>query len=317
MRSPGFSSVTLGIAFFTAGMPAQPARQIDFARDIQPLFRDQCYSCHGPTVQSNNFRLDRRRDSMPNRVGANGARIIPGNAANSRVYLRITGQAGLQMPPTGALAAEQISLIKTWIDEGAKWPDELANEAPSAPQDPQAAKMMDRLRVGDHMGFEKLLKKNPKSAKGQGRAGVTPLMYAALYGDTRAVSELLDQGANPNTKNDAGATALLWAVDSSEATGILLERGAEPNVRSADGSTPLMIAAAQVGSAEAVKLLLDHGAKLGGNVLGRAAPSGDETVMRLLIGRGAEKERLPGDLGTRTGCPGCANLLRGWPPRMI
>src|SRR5215472_6318700 len=181
-----FLEVTFGIVLLAAGVQAQTAGKVDFARDIQPLFRDHCYSCHGPTVQTNNFRLDRRRDSMPNRVGANGARIIPGHAANSRVYLRIIGQAGLQMPPTGPLTTEQIALVKTWIDEGAEWPDELANEAPSAPQDTHAAQMLDALRRGDHAGFERLLKQNPNSAKGQGTAGVTPLMYAALYGDARA-----------------------------------------------------------------------------------------------------------------------------------
>ncbi len=160
-----------------------------------------------PGIQSNNFRLDRRRDSLPNRVGANGARIIPGNAANSRVYLRITGQAGLQMSPTGPLTVEQIAIVKSWMDQGAEWPDDLANEVPSIPQDPQAAKMLDVLRRGDHAGFEKLLKGNSESAKGRGEGGVTPLMYAALYGDTRALIELLDHGADPNMKNEAGATA--------------------------------------------------------------------------------------------------------------
>ena len=311
IRRPGFSDVTLGIALFATGVQAQTVGKIDFARDIQPLFREHCYSCHGPTVQTNNFRLDRRRDSMPNRVGANGARIIPGDSTSSRVYLRIIGQAGLQMPPNGPLAAEKIALVKTWIDQGAEWPDEMANEAPPAPRDPQAAKMLDALRRGDHVGFEKLLKENPKSAKGQGAAGVTPLMYAALYGDTRALVELLDKGADPDTKNDAGATALLWAVDDAEATGILLEHGAKPNVRSADGLTPLMVALARLGSADVVKLLLDHGAKPEGNVVGRAAVIGDEALMRLLIDRGAERKPLPNNLGTQSGCQPCVDLLLG------
>lgn len=247
---------------------------------------------------------------MPNRVGANGARVVPGKSASSRVYLRITGQAGLQMPPTGALTPDQIAIVKAWIDQGAEWPDELANEAPSAPQDQQAAKMMDALRRGDRTAFEKLLRENPKSAKGQGAGGSTPLMYATLYGDARSVALLLDKGADPNTKNDAGATALLWAVDEPEATRLLLEHGADPNVRSADGLTPLLLAANHLGSGDVVKLLLDHGAKLEGQpVLTRAAAAGDEAVMRMLIERGADKKNLPADLGTRSGCQACVDLL--------
>ena len=116
---------------------AQSPERIDFSRDIQPLLRTNCYGCHSASLQSGNFRLDRRRDSMPNRVGANGARIVPGDSAASRLYRRVAGsEAGLQMPPTGALWPEEITTIKTWIDQGAEWPDELAGETPSPPQDP-------------------------------------------------------------------------------------------------------------------------------------------------------------------------------------
>ena len=293
-----------------ASLLAQSAAKIEFDRDIQPLLRSQCYACHGPAVQSNNFRLDRRRDSLPNRVGANGARIVPGNSAASRLYLRITGQAGLQMPPTGALSPEQIAIIKTWIDQGADWPDELANDAPSAPQDPQAARMMDALRRGDRPAFAKLLHDHPGSATCRGAGGATPLMYAALYGNAHAVELLLLKGADPNVRNDAGATALLWAVDDTEAARLLLEHGADPNIRSADGLTPLVLAAAHYGSTDILKLLLDHGAKLQGQaVLAKAAAAGDEAAIRLLLARGAEKRLLPVDLATRSGCDGCAALL--------
>jgi len=305
-----FIRIAIGIALFAQGSPGQVAGKVDFARDVLPLFQTYCYGCHGPAVQQNNFRLDRRRDSLPNRVGANGARVVPGISASSRLYLRITGQAGLQMPPTGALTQEQIAVIKAWIDQGAEWPDELANEAPSVPQDQQAARMMDALRRGDRTAFEKLLRENPKSAKGLGSGGSTPLMYAALYGDARSVGLLLDKGADPNAKNDAGATALLWAVDEPEATRLLLEGGADPNIRSADGLTPLLLAADHRGSDAIVKLLLDHGAKLEGQpVLTRAAAAGDEATMRMLIERGADKKPLPADLGTRSGCQACVDLL--------
>jgi ankyrin repeat protein len=309
-RSRCFAALIIGIALSAPVSSAQIAPKIDFARDIQPLFRTACYGCHGPALQSNNFRLDRRRDSLPNRVGANGARVVPGNSAASRLYLRVTGQAGLQMPPTGALSSEQIGIIKAWIDQGAEWPDELAGEAPLAPQDPQAAKLMESLRRGDRTAFEKLLREGPRAARGQGPGGSTPLMYAALYGDTRSANLLLQKGADPNTRNDAGATALLWAVDDAETTRLLLEHDADPNVRSADGLTPLLLAAARFGSGDVVKLLLDHGAKPDGQpVLARAATAGDEAVMRMLIERGDDRKTLPPDLALRSPCPACVDLL--------
>lgn len=294
-------------------LSAQTSRDVDFARDVQPLLRANCYGCHGPTLQNGNLRLDRRRDAMPNRVGANGARIVPGNSGVSRVYLRVSGTtAGLQMPPSGALPSEQIATIKAWIDQGAEWPDALAGDTPSPPQDPQAVRLMEALRTGHRTEFERALQASPSAAKSRGVGGSTPLMFAALYGDATAMRLLLDSGADADARNDAGATALLWAVDDVEKTRLLLSHGADPNVRSDDGATPLLLAAGRFGSLDIVKALLDGGAKLAGQpAFGRAAGAGDEAVMRLLLERGAPRTNSGRDLSfaMRSSCSRCVDLL--------
>jgi ankyrin repeat protein len=297
-----------------ARLSAQPpATTVDFARDVQPLLRANCYGCHGPALQNANLRLDRRRDVMPNRVGANGARIVPGNSGVSRVYVRIAGNSGgLQMPPSGPLSAEQIATIKAWIDQGAEWPDALAGDTPSPPQDPQAARLMDALRAGRQAEFERLLKASPRAAQSKGIGGSTPLMFAALYADASAVRLLLENGADPNARNDAGATALLWAIDDAPKTQVLLSHGADPNVRSDDGATPLLLAAGRFGSLDVVKALLDGGAKLAGQpVFGRAAGSGDEAVMRLVLERGGARANAGRDIAfaMRSSCSPCVDLL--------
>jgi len=309
------SLLLLIVATFAAGASggtsAQSPERIDFARDIQPLLRANCYSCHGAALQNANFRLDRRRDSMPNRVGANGARIVPGNSTASRLYLRVSGnQAGLQMPPTGALRPEEINAIKAWIDQGAEWPDELAGEAPSPARDPIAADLLTAIRRGDRRRFDQLLNANPRAARATGSGGITPLMYAGLYGDAASARTLLDMGADPNARNDAGATALMWAVDDVEATRLLLDRGADPNLRSADGRTALVLAAVRPGASDVVKALLDGGARLDGEpVVSQAADAGDGAMMRLLVDRGANTAALPTDLAMRTGCADCVEML--------
>src|SRR5215470_677404 len=92
---------------------AQSPSRVDFGRDVQPILREHCISCHGPTQQMQGLRLDRRRDAMS--IG--GRRVIfPGDSASSRLYLRIDGNTlGLQMPPTGTLSSEQVRIIKSWI----------------------------------------------------------------------------------------------------------------------------------------------------------------------------------------------------------
>jgi ankyrin repeat protein len=109
--------------------------------------------------------------------------------------------------------------------------------------------MMDALRAGDRATFQKNLGDNPKAANLTGPGGTTPLMYAALYGDADSVRRLLEAGADPNARNESGATALMWAVDDPERTKLLLERKANPNARSENGRTPLLIAADRFGSA--------------------------------------------------------------------
>jgi ankyrin repeat protein len=294
---------------------AQSPEKIDFARDVQPLLRANCYGCHNATLASGNFRLDRRRDSMPNRVGANGARIVPGNSEVSRLFQRVSGsQAGLQMPPTGALKPEEIHTIKLWIDQGAEWPDALAGETPSPPQDPVATQLLDAIRRGDRAGVAQLLKQSPNAARTTGFGGITPLMYAALYRDAASARLLLDAGADPNVRNDAGATALMWAVDDLDITRmLLLERAADPNVRSADGRSALVLAAGRNGAADVVKVLLEQGAMVDfDTVLTPAADAGDPAIIRMFLDRGAGSGTMPADLAMRSDCADCVRQLLLW-----
>jgi ankyrin repeat protein len=292
---------------------------VDFVRDVQPILRQSCYGCHGPTEQQSNFRLDRRRDAMR---GGTGPVIGPGNSEASRLFLRLTGnEYGPQMPPTGALNPNQIATIKAWIDQGAEWPDSASGEGTPVVPDPSAVRAMDALRAGDQSAFKSLIAANPKIGSLKGVGGSTPLMYAVLYGDATAVKQLVDAGADPNVRNEAGATALMWAVHDVEKARLLIERGADVNAKSDDGRTPLMIAAGVSGGSSLVKLLLDRGASVNVSApgligettpLAEAAYAGDEATVRLLIERGANVNAAgpaPLGLAMRAQCGGCVELL--------
>ncbi len=309
---------------------AQVPEKVDFARDVQPILRQNCYGCHGPTQQMNNLRLDRRRDALR---GGTIAVIGRGNSEGSHLYLRLVGKdtmPGQTMPPTGPLPPQQIATIKAWIDQGAEWPDEASGEAPPAPVDPTAAKAMDALRAGDRRAFAALAASNPKIGSLKGPGGSTPLMFAVLYGDAATVKQLLDAGADPNVKNEAGATALMWAVNDLAKAQLLIEHGADVNARSDDRRTPLMIAAGLPGAAPLVKLLLDRGATvnvkapglLGDTTpLAEAAYTGDEAIFRLLVEHGADVNAAgPTTLGLslRQQCMGCVELaMKSTPPPLL
>jgi ankyrin repeat protein len=302
-----------------AASAVQNNGKIDFIRDVQPLLKQHCTGCHGPTQQMNSFRLDRRSSAMR---GGTFLVIVPGNSELSRLYLRLTGKApGPQMPPTGPLSPEQIATFKAWIDQGAEWPDAVSGDVQPTPSDPRAVRLAEALQNGDLQSFKKRLGEDPKAANLRAFGGATPLMYAALHGDTESVRLLLESGADPNMRNDAGATALMWATDNAEKTRLLLERGAEVNAKSENGRTPLLIAARRFGSAPVVKLLLEHGADPSGKSadifgditpLTEAARVGDAEVMRMLIARGA-KPKSAGPLALhfamRSNCAQCADML--------
>ena len=257
MGTARLMALAIGIIWGLRVAHAEDTRVVDFARDIQPLFRTHCVDCHGPDEQKNGFRLDRRPDAMR---GGTGTMIGPGSAASSLLYLRLVGnQYGRQMPLDGPLSQNEIDTIKAWIDQGAKWPDGLAGESPLPPPNPMAVRLMTAIREGDRATFESMLRDDSAVTNLKGPGGSTPLMYAALYGDAEMVRVLLAKGANPNVSNEAGATALMWAVDDRSKTRLLIERGADVNARSLDGRTPIMVAAARAGSSDVLTSLLDKG----------------------------------------------------------
>jgi len=303
----------------TPSLWAQTTHKIDFGRDVLPIFRQNCIGCHGPSQQMAGLRLDRRSSVLKQGT----RRVVPGGLDNSLLYHRLIGnEFGLQMPPTGPLRPEQINLIKTWIEEGAEWPAELANEADLPPSNAKAVAMVDALRTGNRQLFMKFVAEDPKLLNARGPEGSTPFMYAVLYSDAATLEQLLKKGADPNVRNDAKASALMWAATDLEKTRVLLAYHADVNARSDNFRTPLMIAARRPGGARIVKLLLDHGANPNPsmNPSGESSPllesatAGDSETMQLLLDHDADVKDVGGfalGLAIATNCSKCVDLLVG------
>ena len=112
-----------------------PARvQVDFYRDIEPLLKEQCLSCHGPVQQLSGLRLDSRTAALAG--GNSGVAIKPGSSSDSKLIHLVAGlKEALRMPMNGApLTTEQVGLLRAWIDQGVVWP-EPARSSQSTPEE--------------------------------------------------------------------------------------------------------------------------------------------------------------------------------------
>ena len=106
-----------------AKLPPPAARQVDFVKDVQPIFAEHCIQCHGEKRQEAAFRLDDKAVVLAG--GELGVALVPGKSTES---LLIHFVAGLRpegrMPKKGdPLTPEQIGILRAWIDQGADFPD--------------------------------------------------------------------------------------------------------------------------------------------------------------------------------------------------
>jgi hypothetical protein len=118
MRLPALALLSICCLLPRGGL----AQQVDFAGDIQPIFKRSCTGCHGPTQQLGQLRLDSRQALLHG--GASQGVVAPGDPDASPLYQRIAGLgAGARMPMGGELPSAEIDLIKRWIEQGATWND--------------------------------------------------------------------------------------------------------------------------------------------------------------------------------------------------
>jgi mono/diheme cytochrome c family protein len=126
--------VCYSLALLAIITTARASRAADFDRQIRPLLSDHCFQCHGPDQEQRQaeLRLDTREF-----LEGDARIVIPGAAATSELYRRITAtDPDERMPPASSkrqLTAEQIALIRDWIEAGANWQEHWSFVAPQRP----------------------------------------------------------------------------------------------------------------------------------------------------------------------------------------
>ena len=106
------------------------AEKISYAREILPILSDKCFFCHGPDKekQEADLRLDIREDAIK------ALAWDPKNPSESEALIRIFSSDRKEvMPPPKShltLTEKEKNLVKTWVEQGAKYEAHWAYTAP-------------------------------------------------------------------------------------------------------------------------------------------------------------------------------------------
>jgi Planctomycete cytochrome C len=113
------------LAVFSFPALGQGQKDISYKNDIRPILNDYCLSCHQPGGKGyEKSGLDMRTYQSLMKGTKYGAVIKPGDSFASTLIMLVEGRAdpSIKMPfgINGNLSKEKISLLKKWIDQGAK-----------------------------------------------------------------------------------------------------------------------------------------------------------------------------------------------------
>ena len=140
--------LALGIAAAARGegdaIPAAgdaKSRPVNFAREVRPILSDNCFACHGPDDRARkaSLRLD-TKDGAFAKLESDALAIVPGQPDESELIQRIESNVSeLRMPPKKSgkhLSADQVAVLRRWIEQGAPWSTHWAFDPPKKPMLP-------------------------------------------------------------------------------------------------------------------------------------------------------------------------------------
>lgn len=95
---------------------------IEYSKHIEPIFENRCTVCHSGSIVEGKFDMSSYAGVM--KGGKRGTAVVPGKSADSNLFLFCTRQKKPIMPPKSEepCTPQEVTLIKAWIDQGAKAP---------------------------------------------------------------------------------------------------------------------------------------------------------------------------------------------------
>jgi hypothetical protein len=123
------AGLAFGIYYLSNQKQGKQNTEISYNRDIRPILSDKCFLCHGPDANTRKagLRLDLQNGAFAElQVNKGHFAIVPGSPEESELIRRIesTDPAVLMPLPESnlpQLTPEEITVLKQWIKEGAKY----------------------------------------------------------------------------------------------------------------------------------------------------------------------------------------------------
>ncbi|HEY1187441.1 MAG TPA: c-type cytochrome domain-containing protein [Gemmata sp.] len=100
---------------------------VEYGKDIEPIFEKKCMVCHSGTELRGKYDMSTHEKVMKGGSKRGAKVVVPGKSAESFLFLSCARLTQPMMPPKTdePLDSKELTLIKLWIDEGAKAPTSM------------------------------------------------------------------------------------------------------------------------------------------------------------------------------------------------
>lgn len=187
--------IAVAVYFFVNRSP-----QIDFSTDVKPILNSKCIACHGGVTAKGGFSVLFPEEALGITESGKPA-IVPGHPGKSEMIRRLTtGDPEERMPyKHEPLSSKEISILKNWIKQGAKWGDHWAYLPVKEEAVPEVKSAWAKTPV-DHFIYEKLEEQQLQPAAEADKPALlrrVSLDIIGTYPDEAVIKQYLES-ANPD-----------------------------------------------------------------------------------------------------------------------
>jgi hypothetical protein len=247
MRQLAYPISALALAF-ASSLALADGKNPTFVDDVTPILRQHCLGCHGNDKQKGGLNLATYVEME--KGGGSGSVMIPGSPDKSRLFTLVDQREEPKMPPSQKIPADQIALLKLWIEQGGK---ETSGSKVSVPVMPKT-----------DIGLKSVVKGRPEGPPPMplvGKLRTDPIVVARRPG---AVLALAASPWAPLVAVGGQKQVLIFNTDSGEMLGALpFDHGQINSIKFSRNARFLLVAGGRGGqSGKAVLYRVETGEKV-------------------------------------------------------